>query len=358
MKGLKNILQPLALIIVLFIGYLVLKPNEVWPVAYDAPENPGFTGIYAANEKLASAKKYSVSPEEGPEDVAIDKDGNIYVGTKDGKILKFTPDKSAYSVFANTRGRPLGLDFTADGKLIVADAERGLLMVDTSGRIEFLSQASDSIQFKFTDDIEVGSDGKYYFSDASTLFGVHEYKFDLLAHHPTGRLLVYDTASKSTSTLLDSLYFANGIAVSDSADFVLIAQTSDYSIVKFYIKGTKAGQKETILKNLPGFPDGISRGSKGIFWIAIASPRDKMLDMLSQRARTRKYMANLPSFLLPKPKAYGMVLGIDGNGKVVYNLQDTKGNFYPITSVQEHNGLLYLGSLSAPDFAIFDLKNL
>ena len=40
-----------------------------------------------------------------------------------------------------------------------------------------------------------------------------------------------------------------------------------------------------------------------------------------------------------------LVLLLDAAGKVVHNLQDPDGAFAPITSVQEHDGKLYFGSI-------------
>jgi hypothetical protein len=47
---------------------------------------------------------------------------------------------------------------------------------------------------------------------------------------------------------------------------------------------------------------------------------------------------------------------LDLNGEVVTNLQDSGERFYAITSVNEFDGNLYLGSLLAPDIAIYPLK--
>ena len=63
-------------------------------------------------------------------------------------------------------------------------------------------------------------------------------------------------------------------------------------------------------------------------------------------------MYRLPLFVQPAPVRYGFVLGIDSNGKVIYNLQDPSPNsFSPITSVEENNGVLYFGSLNYPGIA-------
>jgi len=45
------------------------------------------------------------------------------------------------------------------------------------------------------------------------------------------------------------------------------------------------------------------------------------------------------------------VIGLDANGKVVHNLQDFTGRYYTVTSVNEEDGYLWLGSLAAPGVA-------
>jgi hypothetical protein len=60
----------------------------------------------------------------------------------------------------------------------------------------------------------------------------------------------------------------------------------------------------------------------------------------------------LPEAIQPAPERYGFVLGIDGEGNIVHNLQDpSPESFSPITSVEEHGGMLYLGSLTYSGFA-------
>ena len=60
----------------------------------------------------------------------------------------------------------------------------------------------------------------------------------------------------------------------------------------------------------------------------------------------------LPSFLQPDPARYAFVLAIDEQGDIVHNLQDSAADCYaPITSVNEHQGKLYLGSLGRTGIA-------
>ena len=78
-----------------------------------------------------------------------------------------------------------------------------------------------------------GHDGTVYFSDASSKFAEEENHLDMLEARPHGRLLAYDPASATTTVLLDDLYFANGVALSEAEDFVLINETYRYRIRRY-----------------------------------------------------------------------------------------------------------------------------
>ena len=43
------------------------------------------------------------------------------------------------------------------------------------------------------------------------------------------------------------------------------------------IMALQAGQKETFMLELPGYPDGISRGTDGSFWVALVNPNNPLL---------------------------------------------------------------------------------
>lgn len=69
------------------------------------------------------------------------------------------------------------------------------------------------------------SDGSVYFSVASTKFGLHEWYLDVLEAKPHGQLLKYDPLLNHTSILLDNLAFANGVALSENEDFLVVCET-------------------------------------------------------------------------------------------------------------------------------------
>ena len=336
------------------VGYLLFWPVPIDPVAWPAPPAPALEGRFAQNDLLREIRSLGEGVGVGPEDVAIDGRGNLFVGYEDGRLVRFRPDGSRPEVLADTGGRPLGLDFAPDGSLIVADGYRGLLSVDPTGAITVLAREAAGLPFGFTDDVDVAQDGRIYFSDASSKFGpAMKARDDIMEHGGHGRLLRHDPASGVTEVLLDGLQFANGIALSRHEDFVLVNETGSYRITRYWLNGERAGTHDVFFDNLPGFPDGISSNGRGTFWVALYSPRNAALDALSDKPLLRKIAFRLPEALQPQPKLHAFVLGLDESARVTHNLQGTgPGTFAPVTSAEQFGEILYLGSLTEARFAV------
>lgn len=349
-----------ALLLFVFIAaYLLYWPVPVEPVAWEAPKAPVLEGPYQSNHKLASIKRLAVGEGVGPESIAIDATGYLYTGYQDGRIVRFDLNGKKPDLIVNTYGRPLGLKVTNDGNLIVADALRGLLKINSeSGALEVLTSSADNLPFKFTDDLVIAKDGFIYFTDASSKFGpaMHA-RDDIIEHGGHGRLLKYDPLTKDTSVLLDGLQFANGIALSQNQSFLVVAETGNYDIIRYWLSGPNAGQHDLFFDNLPGIPDGMSSNGEGLFWVALYAPRNALLDFAAPYPWLRKLFYRLPLSLQPQPAAHAFVLGLNEKAEVIYNLQDAAVSaFHPVTSVVQHQEKLYLGSLTADHFAVYELE--
>lgn len=314
------------------------------PVAYEPPIKPEQFGVFAPNTELQKSILLAIGKVKGLESLDVDADGNIYGGDKEGRIIRITL-KGEIKAIAKTGGRPLGIQFDKLGNLIIADAYRGLLSLDKSGKLSVLVSEYKGVPFRFTDDVDIAQDGKIYFSDAS-IYEQKEYLYDLLEAKPYGRVFVYDPKTKETDLLADELYFANGIALSKTEDFLLVNETYRYRITKLWLKGPKKGTKETVIDNLPGFPDNITRNENGEFWVALFTVRNDRMDHMHPSPVVKKMVSFLPKFLWPKAEPYGYALKMDGNGKVLMTLQDPGGeHLKEVTSVIEKKRQLYIGSL-------------
>ena len=336
--------------------YFTAWPVDIEPVSWNAPENKGYIGVFEKNQRLKGIEKFPLNGLHGPEDIALDSKGRIYAPTHEGIIVRSEADGMAPKEWADTGGRPLGIDFDNDENLIVADAMKGLLSISPEATITVLADIADGIPILYADDVDVAEDGRIYFSDASTKFSAKAYgdtmkasRFDFLEHGGHGRLLRYDPVTKKAVTLLDGINFANGIAVSHDQTYVLINETGSYRVLKYWISGSKQGQSEPLIENLPGFPDNISTGQGNRFWIALVAPRNKLLDDLSSKPFLRKVIQRLPDFIQPQVSIYGHIVAIDGNGNVLESLQDPNTDYPLLTGVTETDHYLYLGSLIAPE---------
>lgn len=353
----RNMLWFLGVVIVCLVAYLALWPVSVRPVAWEAPENAGYTGDFTQNDRLATLELIDLDGRIGPEDADIGPDGLIYVATHDGEILRIEKDGRVTS-FAQTEGRPLGLEFAADGTLYVADAYRGLLAVDRKGQVTLLSnQVENGSPILYADDVDIGADGAIYFSDASTRFGAQENGgtltasvLDLVEHSANSRILKFDPVSGKTTIFADGLTFANGVAANEASDAVFVVETGEYRVWRFPLDGSPG---QVILENLPGFPDNINNAPDGTFWVGLVSPRNAIMDKLSGHPLLRRVVMRLPDAMKPAPTRYGFILRMDAEGNVIETLQDPTGNYALTTgAVTLPDGRVAVTSLIEPHLGL------
>lgn len=295
-------------------------------------------------------------PAMGAEDVLVDSSGHVWTGTEDGSIWRLTPDGRRLDRVAQTGGRPLGLEVFDDGDLLVADAHRGLLVLSRStGTLEPIVTEVDGRPMRFCNNAAIASDGTIWFSDSSRHFGIEQWKDDFVQHTCTGRLLRRSPDGEVT-TVLDGLAFANGVALSADESFVAVAETGARTVVRHWLTGERAGQRDLLCEDLPGYPDNIARGSDGLIWVSIASPTDPVVERLQRSPlRLRRAVTRVPAPLQPKPKRTVRVQAFDDDGTLVHDLDVRSERFHMVTGVREHEGRVWLGSLHEPCVAMLDL---
>ncbi|MBS0393321.1 MAG: SMP-30/gluconolactonase/LRE family protein [Proteobacteria bacterium] len=353
--------------------YLAFWPVPIEPVPWAAPRFEGYAGAHARNERLAGAQVASIAPEIGPEHIAVGPDGYIYTGTLSGAVLRLNPRGQDPEVYARTGGRPLGMAFGADGRLVVADAFRGLLRVAADRSVQVIADQVNGAAIGYADAVAIAPDGRIFFTDATQRFSARRYGtfdaalLDVLEHSCTGRVLVYEPGSGTTSVMLTGLCFANGVALSADAGRLYVSETGAYRIwsVDAAVRGLDVrrlspGERRASVfaDNLPGFPDNLTRSASGRLWTGLTKPRSRAIDALAAFPRLRSLMLRLPRALWPVPKAYGHVIAFDASGRVVADLQDPSGRIPETSGATEQDGRLYVQSLSGSVLGVLPIAAL
>ena len=337
---------------------LFLHAPNIEPAPYAPPIAPKMEGALRENSALSSVKLLAEGKLNGPEDIAVGNNGNVFTGLEDGRIVKISPDGEVVT-FAETGGRPLGLQWGPRGDLIVADGGRGLLSVNLEGEVTVLVPRAETVPLEMADDLDVSSSGLIYFSDATGSEVGMDYYQDLMIHRPLGRLLRFDYYTDDLEVLLTGLYFANGVALSPDEDFVLVSETSEYRITRLWLKGPRVGDRDVFADNLPGFPDGISGDGDGNYWVAMVSPRMWFVDnIVLPNLWLRKLLMHLPTWTRLKGASYALIIQLNSEGEIVESLHDPSGkSLSGITNVIERDGKLYIGTLEGDAVGVYDRES-
>ncbi|XP_077400721.1 LOW QUALITY PROTEIN: adipocyte plasma membrane-associated protein [Vanacampus margaritifer] len=364
--------------------YLLPSPIDPKPHVLPGPP-PALEGPLAANTHLQKGRRLFDGKLRGPESFAADEEGNVYTGTVDGKLWRIGPDDSLTLItqmgrdlpecgssvdFEPACGRPHGVRLDRHGNLIVADAYLGLHSVNPRTGDKTLlvanSQGAGGIPFAFLNGLDISSQtGIIYFTDSSSRWGRRHVKLEVIELNRLGRLLSYEPETGRVGVLLDSLYMPNGIALDPNERFLLLAETSIGRILKYWLRGPKAGTAETVLDNMIGYPDNIRVSRRGTFLVGITTPRLRsflppFLDAIAPYPAVKRFLAKVVplswyNILLPR---YALVLELDADGRLLGSMHDPEGRLtWAISDVFQHGGRTFLGNTDLPFLPVVTLDS-
>lgn len=341
--------------------YFCFWPVPAEPVSWVVQPPPGYVGAHAPNSLLSDLRKIDIGAEHGPEHMAIGPDGKLYAAMTSGNLVRMDLDGANQQLFANTRGRVLGFAFDAAGRMIVADAMKGLLAISPDGSVILLTDrlgADDPIAY--ANSVVTAPDGRIYFTQSSTRFGPADWGgtyeasvLDIMEQSATGRVLAFDPVSRETRIVARGLSFANGIALSADGRSLFVNETGRYRIWKIDSDANAVDvqngspKARILLDNLPGYPDNLMRGREGRIWVGLFRPRSPVADGLAGRPFLRKMLLRLPRSVLSTGAPYGHVFAMDEDGTVTRDLQDPEGDYPGTTGATETADRLYIHSLHA-----------
>jgi len=362
----------------------IISKVYVAPTYHELPPPPpteiGRGGPFEQNDKLRNVTLIGLGRIEAPEDVILDRNDNLYAGSRHGDIMRFrAPDYETMEVFAHIGGQPLGMAFDRNDNLYVCIGGMGLYRIKPDGTVEkatdetnrSLTSVNDDSRLRLADDLDITDDGLIFFSEATVRYEMDEWPIDGLEARGNGRIICYDTNKGTTHTVLRGLKFPNGICVASDGQSILFAETFGCSIKRYWFAGSKKGTIETVMDNLPGYPDNINLASDGNYWLALVGMRSPALDLAWKMPGFRRRMAKrvpVDEWLFPNINT-GCVVKFNEQGKILQSFWDLKGLNHPmITSMREHRGHLYLGGIANnrigrykldgadPDFVQYDKR--
>lgn len=318
---------------------------------------PGSGTPYALDDRLPKAQPIGLGELEGPEDVILDRDDNLYCGTRHGEIVRyFAPDYTRSEVFVHIGGFPLGLAFDANDHLVSCVGAMGLYSVSPDRVVRRLSAETqrswtsivDDARLRDPNDCDIAPDGRIYFTDSTKRYDAHAWTLDSIENRATGRLLVYDPRFGTTRTVLDGYHYANGVCLAHDGKSLFFAESWACRVHRYWLEGPKAGRVECVIKDMPGYPDNINRASDGTYWMAWLGMRTPSFDLSLRHPAMRKRMTRrLPQddWLFPNINTGGIVK-FDESGRIVAAIGDLSGQAHPmVTSMREHKGFLYIGGI-------------
>ena len=350
----------------------VLNEMYVAPVylnMVDAPSAEAGSGTkYELNSKLSQARSIGLGEVEGPEDVILDRNDNLYCGTRHGEVVRFfAPDYTEWEVFAHVGGFPLGLAFDKDDNLISCVGAMGLYSITPDRKVTRLTAETrrsltsivDDAVLRDPNDLDIAPDGKIYFTDSTKRYDAHDWTLDSIENRGTGRLLVYNPEDGSTKTLLDGYHYTNGVTIAHDKKSLLFCETWTCRIHRYWLEGPKKGKAEILIDDLPGYPDNINRASDGTYWMAWLGMRTPSFDLSLRHPDFRKRMTRrLPQdeWLFANVNNGGVVK-FDDRGNILMTLGDLEGKSHPsVTSMREHKGQLFIGGILNNRIGVFDIE--
>lgn len=186
---------------------------------------------------------------EGP---AFDREGNLWVTDIPwGRLFKISPDGEV-EVGAEYDGQPNGLKFLDDGRILIADHHRGMMVCDpATGNVEPWFERYLLEPFLGCNDLTIARNGDIYFTDQGQSGW----------HNPNGRLFRVKKGTGQLELLLDHIPSPNGLVLNKAETAIFLAVTRANAIwrLPLVMDGAAVSKVGTFIQMSGGNgPDGVT----------------------------------------------------------------------------------------------------
>lgn len=174
------------------------------------------------------------------------------------RIARSVPGGAAETVIA-VPGRPAGMDFDAQGRLLLATAiDRQLLDVDIDAGTSAMLSDLSSMTSGYLNDLVTGADGWTFVGDTGFIFGVD-------APRPTGAILAFHR-DHGPRVVARDVFFPNGMVIDPKGKTLFVSETFGKRISAFSIGEGGALSERRVHATVSGSPDGLCLDAAGCLW--------------------------------------------------------------------------------------------
>lgn len=190
------------------------------------------------------------------------RDGALWISdVHNFRLAKVDMDGTVETVCL-VEGRPSGMDFSADGRLLLATAlGKQLLDVDVSCGAVKTAVDLAGLTSAYLNDLITNADGWSWVGDTGFVFGADEPERcgSLIGWHP----------SHGARIVAADIFFPNGMAITPDGSTLYLAETFGKRISAFDIGRDGALDNRRLHAELPGSPDGLCLDAEGCLWVAL-----------------------------------------------------------------------------------------
>ena len=179
-----------------------------------------------------------------------------------GRIFRVDPSSREFEVVYQYDGEPNALRFHKDGRIFIADAKRGILILDpVTLKLETFVNRVGFEGIRGPNDLVFAPNGDLFFTDMG--------QSDLV--NPSGRV-VHVRPDGRAKVLIDRVPGPNGLVLNDSGTMLYLAVTRLNNIWQLNVEPDATISKAGVFVQMSGGlgPDGLAMDSKGNLLVAHA----------------------------------------------------------------------------------------
>ena len=186
-------------------------------------------------------------------------DGRLWFSDMHAREVVAVDESGRRETVAHVPGRPSGLGWLPDGRMLVVSMEDRRLLRMQDGRLVEHADLSKLAPFHCNDMVVDGNGNAF----------VGNFGFDLHRAEPTrDTCLIHVAPDGSARVAAEDMCFPNGVVVTPDGDTLIVAESFGQRLTAFDLAADGALTNRRVWAALDFYPDGIALDADGCVWCA------------------------------------------------------------------------------------------